>query len=88
MLEFKAQSQNQATGQASSDSDGSPVGVAAEISRANLLRIETSRTPAATGRSWFADFDFLRAITAFFSAAWSTDRNELQPIPVRIRDRL
>ncbi len=37
---------------------------------------------------WLADFDFLSAITAFFSAAWSTERMEMHPVPVRMRDRL
>ncbi len=85
MLEFKAQAPDHGI---SHQDISAAERAAAEISRANLLRIETSRLPAATGRSRFADFDFFRTITALFSAVWSTDRAELQPIPVRIRDRL
>lgn len=43
--------------------------------------------PVATRGGWLADFDFLSAISAFFAAAWSTDRLELRPIPVRVRHR-
>jgi hypothetical protein len=82
MLEFKAQASNRETA-----GDPGPE-VSAGISQANLLRIETSRTTGTAKRGWFADLDFLGAITALFGAAWSTDRAELQPIPVRIRDRL
>lgn len=43
--------------------------------------------PVITRGGWLADFDFLSAISAFFAAAWSTDRLELRPIPVRARHR-
>lgn len=43
--------------------------------------------PVTTRGGWLADFDFLSAISAFFAAAWSTDRLELRPIPVRTRHR-
>lgn len=80
MLESKAQTSGQ--------SEAPGIGDTAQaISPANLLRIETCRTQGGCKRGWTADFDFLGAITAFFSAAWSTDRVELQPIPVRVRDR-
>jgi hypothetical protein len=78
MLEFKAKAADQGLSQAEGDGPG--------ISPANLLRIETSRLDAAK-RGWFADFGFFATLAALFSG-WGADRAELQPIPVRIRDRL
>jgi len=78
MLEFKAKA---------ADHGVSKTDATSEISRANLLRIETSRADAAAKRGWFADFGFFATLAALFSG-WGADRAELQPIPVRIRDRL
>jgi hypothetical protein len=80
MLEFKAQ----APIQVSLSAD--PRSAESAISDTNHLRIETSNT--LTGRkSLFADFDIFGLIAGFFAAAWSTDRAQLQPIPVRVRNR-
>lgn len=43
---------------------------------------------AARRNDWLAEFDFLRVLIEFFGApAWGTQRMELRPIPVRVRDR-
>ena len=79
MLEFKAKAADQGISQADAAGSG--------ISPANLLRIETSRLDATAKRGWLADFGFFATLAALFSG-WGADRAELQPILVRIRDRL
>lgn len=53
---------------------------------ANRRNPETSPASARLP-GWLAEFDFLRLLGGFFSAAWTTERMELRPIPVRVRNR-
>ena len=80
MLEFKAQAPIRV-----GFSEGSRSAESA-ISEANHLRIETSNS-LDRHKGLFADFDIFGLIAGFFAAAWSTDRAQLQPIPVRVRNR-